>query len=104
MDSVISATAACVPRGWRTAILELDVAYSSFTKVRSIRHKLHNPAAHARVSNFSKSLFQATTELHSIFTEYDMLWVRAKLTMNFNAAGRLTGSKMTYDYNRIPPK
>lgn len=98
MNAVLVHASACGPRGWRTATLQLDAAFSPFSNKRSIRHQLHNPDSNMQVTAFSEALFQATTALHTVFAQYQEAWVRATLTMTFDTAGRLCGSVTKYYY------
>jgi hypothetical protein len=88
----------CIPRGWRTAELLLDVGYSKFTSVRSVKHRLVNPATHEEVLDFPEPLFQAATALHIVFTEYDQDWKRCVLKLFFNGAGTMTRSETNFQY------
>ncbi len=88
----------CIPRGWQTAELHLDVAYSELTRVRSVKHRLYNPATDEEVLDFPEALFQATTGLHAIFTEYGQAWKSCVLPLTFNSGGALVRSVSNFQY------
>ena len=101
LDALLREIAACVPRGWRIAVLGLDVAYSPHTKVRSIKHRLRNPVTNAEVRTFPQSLFHAATALHIVFTEYGQAWIHGAFTLTYDSKGRMRERKANYKYGHV---
>ena len=97
-DGLLKALCSCVPQGWRSALLELDVAHNPLTSRRAIKHRLRNPDTGAAVEEFPEALFLATTELHTVFSAYDQVWRRSTVTLTFDQNGRMREAKATYNY------
>ena len=57
----------CVPAHWRVAMLELVVGGIPQMDIRSIRHRLHNPATGEEIDDLTQEVFDDTHALHAVF-------------------------------------
>jgi hypothetical protein len=86
-DQTFRILQALIPGDWRIAMLQLDVALSPLHGTRSIRHRLWNPLTDAEIRDFPEALFQTTTDMHSVFSEYGQAWVRCLIFYRLGPAG-----------------
>lgn len=85
---LVEATLACIPRDWRTVVLELKVTFELPASVYSITHRLLNPAAGKEVMNFSDGLFAAIAVFHRVELAAGRQWSSSTLKLQFDEAGR----------------
>lgn len=97
-NELLASLLPCIPSDWQLAELQLNVAYSPFTGVRSVKHRLVNPTTHEEVLDFPESLFQTATGLHVVFTAYEQAWKRCVMKLFFNSSGAMTRSETNYEY------
>lgn len=88
----------CVPAHWRVAALELDVGGVPQMGLRSIRHRLHNPATGEEVDDLTQMVFDDTHALHAVFTEFDQAWRSCTISFEIDSSGRMTKSEARYTY------
>ncbi len=81
----------CVPSHWRVATLELDVGGIPQMGIRSIRHRLHNPATGEEIDDLTQEVFDDTHALHTVFAEFDQAWRRCHVTFELDGSGRMVG-------------
>jgi hypothetical protein len=92
------------PRGWRRAILELEASYDPIWKTRSMKHRFVNPHSGVELKDLPAELFEVTTELHAVYTEFDQVWRRCRVELRFAGPRRLEGSRTTFDYGMGLPE
>ena len=88
----------CVPAHWRVAALELDVGGLPQMGIRSIHHRLHNPATGEEIDDLTQEVFDDTHALHAVFTEFDQAWCRCHVTFELDGSGRMTRSEARFTY------
>jgi hypothetical protein len=88
-DQLIRHLQALIPRDWQLAMFQLDVTLSPTHGTRSIRHRLWNPVTDAEIRDFPEALFQTTSDLHLVFSEYGQAWVRCLMFYRSDPAGGL---------------
>lgn len=88
-----------IPANWREARLELEARYSPMTQTRAIQHRLTNPITSEELQDFPDRLFDASTALHTVFTQYDQAWKRAVIELTYHANGSFRQHKANYTYD-----
>ena len=98
MKTLLTVLRGCIPPAWRRALLELEVAWTPHTGSRAVHHRLINPETRESVSSFPEALFEATTALHVVFSEYEQGWKRATLDLNLDAQSLSPSYEAKYTY------
>ncbi len=96
-DDLVKHLQGLVPAGWRIAMLQLDVSFSPINGMRSIKHRLWNPLTDIEICDFPEALFQTTTALHTVFTEYHQAWTRCLVRLCPSPRGGV-GCEFNYHY------
>jgi len=99
MQRLTEALQRVIPRHWQHAQLELDVRYSPLTNSRAIQHRLSNPVTGENTEEFSPDLFQASTALHVVFSDYEQAWKRAVIELTYLENGGYRQRKANYSYD-----
>lgn len=87
LGALVKAACMAVPRGWRTAALELKVSFALPEAKYRIVHRLRDPGTDAEAVDFSESLFTAIEVFHRIEVEGGQNWNRCVLALKFGDDG-----------------
>ena len=98
MKRLLAILPACIPRGWRRALLELEATRSLLTGRLAVRHRLTNPETQESMADFPEALFETTTALHQVFAEYQQGWKRASFTLTLDGQSHPQGYNANYTY------
>jgi len=97
-NALLAALRSCIPRNWTAARLELSVRNARIPELRTITHHLENPVTGEVLAGLPVELFDATSALHDVFTEFDQAWTRSTVDLAFDSDGRLIKNRSEYAY------
>jgi hypothetical protein len=88
----------CIPAGWMAATLELKVTGIRGFGPLVIHHRLTNPATGEEAGDFTRELFDSTSNLHPIFSDHAQEWTGCVISMELDGTGQIIRSKTSYEY------
>ena len=98
MRALVDAARKGVPRGWKSAVLELKVTYELPADRYKVTHRLRSPGSDAEAFDFSDTLIIAIEVFHRIAAEGGQHWNRSTLTFHLDDNGRWIEAEAKYDY------
>ena len=97
--ALVRAVMPCVPRNWKTATLELDVAREIPGGATRVTHRIRNSDTGAEVMDFSDTTFATIEVYQRITAEQGQNWARCTVDIQFDEHGRVTEYVTNFSYD-----
>lgn len=97
--ALVRTVMACVPRNWKTATLELDVAREFVCGPTRVKHRIRNADTGAEVMDFSDAMFATIEVFQRISAEQGQNWARCTVAIQFDEHGRVTEYVTNFKYD-----